>query len=287
MSHYFRVGDHTSEIESVSSHLPVPRGRVETLYVEIGAASAYCTAMSPKFLARPCMHCHIGTLALIFTLGFSKCSAAEFRINVTSSGAPVPGAQLTIHSLEDSKMSNSTFTTDKDGWATDVRLVPGLYQCKAQSHGFMNTVTEIFVTEQTQAIDLHLRPRIIIDYVTVPSSEHEISRSDFDRTIQIRLLFSGIEPSTEKRVLFRDSEGNGQRWLALNGEDAAKIALLDDKPLFVSMPMVIVLLPGKVFSFVLGDDCIRQKPMENFPEGATCIDVENSRALIVVPPPAQ
>lgn len=233
------------------------------------------------------MHFHIGTLAMILIFGLSKCSAADLRINVTTSGTPVPGVQLTIHSLEDSKMSNSTFTTDKDGWATGIRLVPGLYQFKAQSDGFMNTVTETFVTERTQVIDLHLRPRMNIDYVTVPTSENDSSRSDLDITIQIRFLLSGIESSIERRVLFRDSEGNGQRWLALNEDDAAKIALLDDKPFFASLPMVIVLLPGKVFSFVLGDNCIRQKPMANFPADAMCIDVKNSRTLIVVPPPAQ
>lgn len=63
------------------------------------------------------------------------------------SGLPVPGAQITIHSLGEN--TNRTAVTEKDGSFIVENLQPGLYSLTAQKAGFENaTLTEATVEPQ-------------------------------------------------------------------------------------------------------------------------------------------
>jgi hypothetical protein len=99
--------------------------------------------------------------------------------NVTdSSGAGVPGATVTITSVE--RQTSTTVTTNESGLYTKERLLPGKYEIKVEATGFKQSVlpsVDVSVDTSTN-IDVSLETGAVSETVTVTAVDGEELKTD-------------------------------------------------------------------------------------------------------------
>ncbi len=213
--------------------------------------------------------------------------ATELRIRtVYASSTGVSDLQVTVRSLE-TAASPQRFVTDSSGWTPFISLPSGLYQVRGIGKGFMNAVKEVFVDDSTTEVVLEMRtkPNIDgpgIDFPWSPSLSKQVTGTE--RKVSVHIL-SSTPPKTpiaRVRILFRDSEGNGEKWIETNSSGTIAIDL-PDGPTFLILPMVIVPIDRMIFTFVLLQDCATSESLGIYPYGAVCVSIKNSSAEIDIP----
>jgi hypothetical protein len=97
---------------------------------------------------------------------------------VDSSGAPVPGASVTITSP--ARQSDDVVTTNAQGYYEKLRLLPGNYEVKAELTGFKaKLVSAVNVSVDTQTkVDIALELGQMTEVVTVESTESQLLKTD-------------------------------------------------------------------------------------------------------------
>jgi outer membrane receptor protein involved in Fe transport len=95
-----------------------------------------------------------------------------------ASGAPVPGASVSITSLE--RKTEDTVTTNASGNFAKDRLLPGTYSVKAELSGFKaKVVSKAVVSVDTQTkIDFRLEVGSVSEEVTVTAAEGQLLKTD-------------------------------------------------------------------------------------------------------------
>jgi len=95
-----------------------------------------------------------------------------------SSGAVVPGATVTITSVE--RGTSDVVTTNESGLYSKERLLPGVYEVKVEAQGFRPTlVSKVDVNLDAQTkVDAALEAGAISDTVTVTAAEGQLLKTD-------------------------------------------------------------------------------------------------------------
>lgn len=215
--------------------------------------------------------------------------ATELRIRtVYASHTGVSDLEVTVRSLE-TAISPQRYFTDSSGWTPFFKLPSGLYQVRGIGKGFMNAVREVFVDDSTTEVVLEMRTKPNIDGPGIdfpPSSPHTNQVTGAAQKVSIHFR-SNIPPRKSiagVRVLFRDSEGNGEKWIETNSSGTIAVDL-PDGPTFLVMPMVVLPINRAIYAFVLLQDCSTSESVGIFPHGAVCVPIRNSSAEIEIPIP--
>lgn len=218
---------------------------------------------------------------LLLLLRLSGLHAAELKVRaVDASGAGIPGIEVSVRCLDQADSSPERTLSDSSGWSKALKLAHGLYQIKAIGSGFMRSVKEVYVNESTRDIVMEMRNDAIIDYslIKVPDSQ---SFSKREQRIVVRFI-SQTRALNGVRVLYRDSEGNNEKWYIT--DPSGRIAIdLPEGPTFIIQPTVILVVEGKVYAFELLRDCSTFKALGIFPQGVTCMQIHDSLTEIKVP----
>ncbi len=95
-----------------------------------------------------------------------------------SSGAVVPGATVTITSVE--RQTSTTVTTNDSGLYTKERLLPGNYEIKVEAANFKQTVIPSVVVnvDASTNLDVALETGALTETVTVTASQGETLKTD-------------------------------------------------------------------------------------------------------------
>ncbi|MGP8173296.1 MAG: hypothetical protein ACLP7O_01960 [Terracidiphilus sp.] len=214
--------------------------------------------------------------------------AEELSVRILdSSGFAMSKVELTVRSLDMVNANPLRSYTDLDGRTPAFRLSSGLYQITATRKGFMNSVKEVFVDDSTEEIVLEMRVRSNIDVIVLknpdtPSTTRPTNRDEHQVGLKLILNQPPKSPIAGMRILFRDSEGNGQRWI--QSDSAGRITIdLPEEPTYVVLPMVVIPIDRKIFIYLLLEDCATPDPLGIYPHGAICVPIKNSSATIEVP----
>lgn len=194
--------------------------------------------------------------------------ASDVRVQtIYSASVSIAKSEVTVRNLcESSEQQLQTLVTGSDGWTPTIEIRPGLYQFVARRKGFLTSVKEIFVEEQTSTIILTMRAWANIDYGPFKGKKTGI-------LVRFRVPFSsGKNPVAGMRVLSRDTEGNDERWLVTDSNGVVTVPPTD-KPDFITLPTLVVMGEGKISSFVLQGDCSLSRTLGNFPENSDCIQI--------------
>jgi hypothetical protein len=81
------------------------------------------------------------------------------------------------------------------------------------------------------------------------------------------------------RVLIRGTDGSSSRWAKTGATGRLGVDLVDGPTILV------VPIDGRVYTFVLLDDCGTNDPLGRLPRSATCVSIKNSFAEIEIPKP--
>lgn len=211
--------------------------------------------------------------------------AIEVRVRaVDAFGAGIPEIEVAVRCLDPAGSSPERILTDSSGWSKALKVSHGLYQFKATGNGFMKSVKEVYVDESTRDVVMEMRNEAIIDYsVTKAPDSQSFSKEDSDlkQRIAVRLI-SQTKALGGVRVLFRDSEGNNEKWYVTDPSGRITIDL-PERPTFIIQPTVILVVDGKVYTFELLQDCSTFKTLSIFPQGVTCMQISGSLTEIYVP----
>ena len=214
--------------------------------------------------------------------------AAELKIRaVYASNTGVSNLEVTVRNLDALKSLPQILMTDSEGWTPTFKIPAGLYQIRGVGKGFMNSVKEIFVDDSAKQIVLDIRTRANIDGPGIETREDstvvkQVPGTKRQLNVQLNTSTRPMTPIAHVRVLFRDSEGNGERWLETNS--AGEIIVdLPDEPTFLVMPMVVLPINGTIYTFVLLQNCGTSESLGIFPRGATCIPIKNNSAEVEIP----
>ncbi len=95
-----------------------------------------------------------------------------------TSGAPIPGASVTVKSLD--RQTEDTVTTNESGVYTKDRLLPGTYSVKASLSGFKaKLVSKVVVSIDTQTkVTFSLEVGDLTEEVTVTAAEGQLLKTD-------------------------------------------------------------------------------------------------------------
>ena len=214
--------------------------------------------------------------------------STELKIRtVYASSTGVSNLQVTVRNLEVETLPPQLFLTDSEGWTPYFKLPAGLYEIKGVGKGFMNTVKEVFVDDSTKDVVLEMRTKSNIDYTSIVTTQTQLlSKQPVGAERRLKVQFhSDTHPTktiSQMRVLFRDSEGNGERWLETDSTGSLNLDL-PDGPAFLAMPMIVVPVDGSIYTFLILQDCGISKSLRFFPQGATCVPIENSIVEIEIP----
>jgi hypothetical protein len=215
--------------------------------------------------------------------------ATELRIRaVYASHIGVSDLEVTVRSLENAT-SPQRYFTDSSGWTPFLKFPNGLYQVRGIGKGFMNAVSEVFIDDSTTEVVLEMRTKPNIDGPGIdspPSSPLLNQVTGPARKLSIH-FHSIIAPKTSiarARILFRDSEGNGEKWIETDSSETIAVDL-PEGPTFLALPMVILPIDRTIFAFVLLQDCSTSESLGIFPHGAVCVPIRNSSAEIEIPIP--
>jgi len=214
--------------------------------------------------------------------------SAELKVRtVYASSAGVLNLKVTVRNLEVETLPQQLFLTDSERWTPYFKLPAGLYEIKGVGKGFMDTVKEVFVDDSTNDVVLEMRTISNIDYVNIVTTPTpSLSKQDVGEERRLRVQFhSGTHPTkpiSQIRVLFRDSEGNGEKWFETDSTGSVNIDL-PDGPTFIVMPMIVMPLNRSIYTFVILQDCSKTESLGLFPQGATCVPIKNSIVDIKIP----
>lgn len=202
---------------------------------------------------------------------------------VDVSGVEVSNIEVTVRSLDALTASPNRFRTDSGGRTPAFKLSPGLYQISAAGSpaSWMNSVRELFIDGSVREVVLQMRVRKNIDWIAQPktsSSSRQVNLRFSSDTLQ-KTLPAGL------RVLVRDSEGKNERWFQTDATGRID-AVLPEGPTFLSLPILVVPIEGKVHTFVLLDDCGTSNLLGIVPDGVTCIPIRNPLSEIEIPIPS-
>ena len=123
-------------------------------------------------------------ISLVLSLGFAanaRAQAVYGSISGTvtdSSGAAIPGATVTIKSIE--RNTVDTVTSNESGLYVKERLLPGTYEVKVEFQGFkQKLISSVTVSVDTQTkVDAQLEAGAISDTVTVTAAEGQLLKTD-------------------------------------------------------------------------------------------------------------
>jgi hypothetical protein len=222
---------------------------------------------------------------LLFLLQQPVLHAAELRVRaVDASGAGIPGIEVAVRCLDQANSSPERILSDSSGWSKALKVSRGLYQIRAIGNGFMRSVKEVYVDESTRDVVMEMRNEAIIDYSVIKAPDSQSfskEGSDLKQRIAVRFT-SQTEALDGVRVLYRDSEGNNEKWYVTDASGRITIDLTEG-PTFIIQPTVILVVDGKVYTFELLQDCSTFKTLSIFPQGVTCMQISGSLTEIKVP----
>jgi hypothetical protein len=211
--------------------------------------------------------------------------AIEVRVRaIDASGAGIPGIEVAVRCLDQAGSSPERILTNSSGWSKALKVSHGLYQIKAIGSGFMRSVREVYVDESTRDVVMEMRNQANIDYsVTKAPDSQSFSKedSDLEQRIAVRFILQ-TKALGGVRVLFRDSEGNNEKWYVTDPSGRITIDL-PEMPTFIIQPTVILVVDGKVYTFELLQDCSNFKTLSIFPQSVTCKQISGSLTEINVP----
>jgi hypothetical protein len=230
-------------------------------------------------------------LGLMLVLPIGMLHAEGLHVTVLVSGSSVPKVELTIRSLDIASAPPQQFVTGSEGRTPTFRLPSGLYQFTAVSKGFWNSVKEVFVDDAVKEVAIVMQPWANIDYAGIRDSSKSLTSSTQagGATLKVNLRFVSAAPPhlpiERARVLLRDSDGGDQRWVSTDSSGKLALELPTERPLFISLPMVVLPINGSIYTFVLLEDCANSESWPNFPKGAVCVTIKHFSAEIEIPEP--